>query len=221
MSTLILHISTLPRNHKHTNKYTQKICTSTFNPTVAYMRIMHSSTHAITHKPHTFDTYRVLRIHIHVQRRQSGLKSGVVGPGKKCKFAQASFREISIFSGKFTKKIDFNRQIFEKFRFFQAMSQNNGFFQANCLKNYDFSGNFRKNSILQAKIGHMQLLLGKLFYFSSKVTTFEHTYIIRYNNISRPSTNPPRPSCPKSGGRDPQPLGLPPLYMYTLACVCA
>src|SRR6218665_243839 len=152
MSTLILHISTLPRNHKHTNKYTQKICTSTFNPTVAYMRIMHSSTHAITHKPHTFDTYRVLRIHIHVQRRQSGLKSGVVGPGKKCKFAQASFREISIFSGKFTKKIDFNRQIFEKFRFFQAISQNNGFFQANCLKNYNFSGNFTKQWIFPGKL---------------------------------------------------------------------
>src|SRR6218665_2613160 len=120
MSTLILHISTLPRNHKHTNKYTQKICTSTFNPTVAYMRIMHSSTHAITHKPHTFDTYRILRIHIHVQRRQSGLKSGVVGPGKKCKFArqvsekfrffQESSRKKSILTGKFSKNFDFFRQ---------------------------------------------------------------------------------------------------------------
>jgi len=29
--------------------------------------------------------------------------------------------------------------------------------------------------IFKAKIAHLQLLLGKLFYFSSKVTTFEHT----------------------------------------------
>jgi len=46
-----------------------------------------------------------------------------------------------------------------------------------------FTGKFLKNSIFfQAisktnfdLIGHLQQLLGKLFYFSSKVTTFEHT----------------------------------------------
>jgi len=35
--------------------------------------------------------------------------------------------------------------------------------------------NFRKISIFQAEIGYLQLFLGKLFYLSSKVTTFEHT----------------------------------------------
>src|SRR6218665_3119570 len=38
-----------------------------------------------------------------------------------------------------------------------------------------FPGNLKKISISQAKIAHLQLLLGKLFYFSSKVTTFEHS----------------------------------------------
>src|SRR6218665_3891749 len=54
------------------------------------------------------------------------------------------------------KKIKFSRQILENFNFFQAFSH----------KSFDF---------FQAKIGHLQLLLGKLFYFSTKVTTFEHT----------------------------------------------
>src|SRR6218665_1346513 len=57
------------------------------------------------------------------------------------------------------KKIDFSRQIFENFDFFQALSH----------KNFDF---------FHAKIGHLQLLLSKLFYFSSKATTFEHTSCI-------------------------------------------
>jgi len=39
------------------------------------------------------------------------------------------------------------------------------------------------------------MFLGKLFYFSSKVTTFEHAsscrpYMTRYNNISRPPAIP-------------------------------
>src|SRR6218665_435545 len=37
-------------------------------------------------------------------------------------------------------------------------------------KNFDFFRQFKKNSIFQATIGHLQLLLGKLFYFPSKVT---------------------------------------------------
>jgi len=71
---------------------------------------------------------------------------GVVDPGKN---------KIVDFSGNFTQKFNFSRQLSEKFQFFQAISQ--------------------KISIFKAKIGHLQLLLGKLFYFSSKVTTFEHT----------------------------------------------
>src|SRR6218665_371587 len=59
-------------------------------------------------------------------------------------------------SGNFTKNFDFPRQTFEKFRLFQAI--------------------FKKVSIFHAKIAHLQLLLGKLFYFLSKVITFEHTF---------------------------------------------
>src|SRR6218665_2271208 len=36
----------------------------------------------------------------------------------------------------------------------------------------------KKISIFLANIAHLQLLLGKLFYFSSKVTTLEHTSCI-------------------------------------------
>src|SRR6218665_1876125 len=71
------------------------------------------------------------------------------------------------------QNFDFSRQIFEKFRFIQASFQ----------KVLIFSGNLKTISIFQAKIAHLQLLLGKVFYFSSKVTTFEFTscrvYIIR------------------------------------------
>src|SRR6218665_4133431 len=86
---------------------------------------------------------------------------------KKISIFRAHLSEISIFSGNFTK----------------------------FLKNFDFLRQFKKNSIFQAKIAHLQRLLGKLFNFSSKVSTFEHTsYMIRYNNISRPSTTSLRPS---------------------------
>ena len=68
------------------------------------------------------------------------------------------------------KKFDFSRQISEKFRFFQAHFR----------KISSFSGNLKKISISRQKlpIYRLQLLLGKLFYFSSKVTTFEHTFCI-------------------------------------------
>jgi len=88
---------------------------------------------------------------------------------KKNRFFQSNFRKKSIFSGYFAKQILI--------------------FQGKFLKNFDFSGNLTKNiSIFQAKFsndlfsvhpdktGRLQLLLGKLFYFSSKVTTFEHTF---------------------------------------------
>ena len=65
-------------------------------------------------------------------------------------------QKISIFPDQFTKE----------FRFFQA-----NFFKTISIFHeiLIFFSNF------QAKTGHLQLLLGKLFYFSSKVTTFEHT----------------------------------------------
>src|SRR6218665_2256380 len=81
---------------------------------------------------------------------------GVVPPWirvKKFQFLQANFRKISISSGNFTQKNSiFSGKFPKKFRFFRI-----------------FFSNF------QAKIGYLQLLLDKLFYFSSKVTTFEHT----------------------------------------------
>ena len=65
---------------------------------------------------------------------------------KKFSFFQANFRKILIFS----------RQFYKKNRFFKA--------------------NFRISSfsVYPDKIDHLQLLLGKLFYFSSNFTTFEH-----------------------------------------------
>src|SRR6218665_253305 len=71
--------------------------------------------------------------------------------------------------------------------------------------------NFRKISFFQAKIGYLQLFLGKLFYFSSKVTTFEKYFLcmIRYNNILRPVHDPtgaPPAPLPKIwGSRPPTP----------------
>ena len=95
-------------------------------------------------------------LHCPLQRCQSGLKSGRSWiRSTKFRFSPANFREISIFSGN-VKKIQFFHANFQKFRFFHAI--------------------FKKISIFQAKIAHLQLLLGKLFYLSSKVTTFEHTF---------------------------------------------
>ena len=65
----------------------------------------------------------------------------------KNRFFRGNFRKLLIFQV-ILKKVDFSRQIFEKFRFFRQ-----------------FPG----------KIGCLQLFLGKSFYFSSNVTTFEHT----------------------------------------------
>ena len=82
------------------------------------------------------------------------------------------------------------------------------------LKNSDFFRQFNKISIFQAIIAHLQLLLGKLFYFSSKITTFEYfQYMIRYNNISRPVHDPLRPPTVKNlGVATSQPPGLTPLF---------
>src|SRR6218665_1754424 len=117
-------------------------------------------------------------------------------------------KQISISTGKFPKNFNFFRQFYKRISSFAGKFPKISIFSGN--KKIDFP----------SKKVHLQLPLGKLFYFSSKVTTFEHTslYMIRYNNISRPvhdSNDPPAtlPStpCPKSGGRDPQLPGLPPL----------
>ena len=100
---------------------------------------------------------------------------------------QVISQKSSIFQGKFPKNFDllgnlkklrFSRKISEKFRFFQAISQRNRFFGAKFRQiSILFSAISQKISIFQPKIGYLglQLFLGKLFYFSSKVTTFEHT----------------------------------------------
>ena len=126
-----------------------------------------------------------------LQRRQSGLKSGDRGsgstkisilPGKFSKhfdYFQSNFRNSSIFSGNFTKKFNFFRQS-KKFRF-----------------------------SMQKLLIYRQLLLGKLFYFSSKVTTFDHTSCTRQDIIifHDPSTTPYDP-LPKIWGSRPQPSVL-------------
>src|SRR6218665_919812 len=103
---------------------------------------------------------------------------GIVDPGQK----------ISIPTGKFPKNFNFFRQ------FYKRISSFPGKFP----KILIFSGN--KKIDFPSKKVHLQLPLEKLFYFSSKVTTFEHTslYMIKYNNISRPvhDSNDPPASLP-------------------------
>jgi len=109
-------------------------------------------------------------------------------------FLQVISKIFSIFQGKFFKHFDFlgnlkkfrfSKKCLKNFDFFQAISQKIDF-SGKFTKNFDFSGNFTKLSIFQGKfpknfqflgnfIGYLQLFLGKLFYFFSKVTTFEHT----------------------------------------------
>ena len=67
------------------------------------------------------------------------------------------------FSGQLSEELLFIRQFHKKFDFLGKFSEN-----------FDFSGNFTKKSIFQRKIAHLQPFLGRLIYFSSKVTTFEN-----------------------------------------------
>src|SRR6218665_3186716 len=64
-------------------------------------------------------------VSVHRQRRQSGLKSGVVDPGQQ--------------------NFDFSKQISEKFRFFQAISQKKSIFPGKFSKNVDFFRQFKNN----------------------------------------------------------------------------
>jgi len=76
------------------------------------------------------------------------------------------------FSRQISKKIDFIRQ------FYKNISISPGKFSFS--KNFNFSGNFKKKFDFPGKNWpFLQLFLGKLFYFSSKVTTFEHTFCTR------------------------------------------
>ena len=42
-----------------------------------------------------------------------------------------------------------------------------------------------------------------------------------FHDPPRPTLRPPTTPCPKSGGRDPNPPGLTPLYLKTLECFSA
>ena len=138
------------------------------------------------------------------------MKSGGRGSGKK----------NANFPGKFLKNFDFFRQFLEKISIFPGKFP----------KNFDFSGNFTKISNLQAKIDHLQLLLGKLFYFSSShyFRTY-FLYMIRYNNISRsvhdlhdPSCDPPTTPQPKIWGvATPNPRIYAPGLHINLRSLCA
>src|SRR6218665_3346636 len=78
---------------------------------------------------------------------------GIVNPGQN----------ISISTGKFPKNFNFFRQFYKRISSFPGKFPIFLVFQA------------IKKLIFQAKKVHLQLPLAKLFYFSSKVTTFEHT----------------------------------------------
>ena len=109
---------------------------------------------------------------------KSGLKSGGSWiQVNKISIFQANFREISIFfqaisqqilifPGKFLKNFDFFRQI---------------------LKNFDFPG---KNCSFTATSGQIILFLFEGHHFR---TYMHFLYMIRYNNISRPVHDLPRP----------------------------
>ena len=84
------------------------------------------------------------------QRRQSGLKSDG---------SWIRVNKISISTGKFPKN-NFTKE----YRVLQANFRKFWFFQA-----------WKKILFSKQKIAHLQLPLAKLFYFSSKVTAFEHT----------------------------------------------
>src|SRR6218665_1789409 len=73
-------------------------------------------------------------------------------------------KQISISLGKFPKQFKFFRQFYKRISSFAGKFSKILIFQA--IKKIRFS---------KQKIVHLQLPLGKLFYFSSKVTTFENT----------------------------------------------
>src|SRR6218665_1993681 len=64
------------------------------------------------------------------------------------------------------KKFNFYRQISEKLRFFRQFTTKNSTFSGKFPKIFDFFSQLKKCPIFQAKIRHLQLLPGKLFYFS-------------------------------------------------------
>ena len=122
----------------------------------------------------------------------------------KLRFFKANFRRISW--KKLPEKIeifypdprppdlkrDWRRRMTIRISIFTQFHKNR--FLRQISKEFRFFRQFKKLWIFQAKIGYLQLFLGQLLYFSSKVTTFEHRvyflYMILYNNILRPVRDP-------------------------------
>jgi len=144
------------------------------------------------------------------------------------------------------KKNPFSRQIFEKFRFLQAISQKISdfpgkflkisifsrqifekfrFFQANFQKISIFSGNF-----FTFRFSRQKLLIYCYFWANYSISLQKSPlsnilpvgYMTRYNNIPRPVHDPcdPRNPLPKIWGSQlPNPTGLTPLSVGKINCL--
>src|SRR6218665_479984 len=89
---------------------------------------------------------------------------------KKISIFQANFREILNFSGNFTKKSISTGKFLKNFDFSNQPFRKISIFSGKFKKNSISTGKFKKKSVFHAKIAHLQLLLGTLFYFSSKLS---------------------------------------------------
>src|SRR6218665_960306 len=120
-----------------------------------------------------------LKSHIHaavsfpcisgMQRRQSGLKSG---GGRR------SGLKNSIFQDKFPRNFDFSGNFTTEFRFLSCNFTKIilSFFRQSSEK-FRFFRQFKFFQIFRAKFEIYSYFYAKLFYFSSKVTTFEQSNI--------------------------------------------
>ena len=111
-------------------------------------------------------------------------------------FSRQISKKFRFFPGKFSKNSDFFRQILKEIRFFQAISQKFRFSRQKLLTYSYFWANY-SISLHKSPLSNILPV----------------AYMIRYNNISRPVHDLPRPSCPKSGegSRPPTLPGLTPL----------
>src|SRR6218665_2756525 len=106
----------------------------------------------------------------------------------KFRFFRTNLSEISIFSGNFTKKTHFSRQIFEKFRFFQENLRQISVFPGKFLKSFDFSRQILKNfdflREIFEKFRFFQAIL-KEFDFPGKTCSFTATFELFYISLQK------------------------------------
>jgi len=136
---------------------------------------------------------------------------GVVDPGpKQFRYVQWNFPKNSIFTGKFPKKLDFSGKFPKNFDLFTQISKICRFFRQKFPNDPLFS-HFLKNFYLSRQICHLQQNSWQIILFRLKCHHFRtyFLYAIRYNFVSRPFHDPPRPPwdphdppSPKSGGCD-------------------